>query len=561
MLVEHYIEHVRVTDQYRDRPRAARLQVALHGVVGEIGSLAAAIKKTILVGDESRADWNKPTLEIKEELGDAIWYLFSTALVLHNDAMALLKDDIEHIRREVGEETERGATIRQALDTLGATRRRRFERQAAEFLTETDITFDDYQKTAYMTARTPNDTLIGVCIAVLWQLGAELLRRTLPDVELQINKHVSDRDPKIILGEIAWHLAAVASIYGLSLDDIVAHNVEKSTFRSSNRHAATPLHDDEYPEGEQLPRSMAISFVSVGRGRSRMYYDGVRIGDDLTDNSYNDDRYRFHDVMHCANAAYLGWSPVLRSLLKKKRKSKPKMDEVEDGARAQIVEELLIKAIHNEGTRLGDVGNGRRPRLFPKDAMITFGFIASLRNYVIGLEVRRNTEWDWKNAIYHGSKVFHSLCEEEQGTIRVNMMERSLTFDPYVHTGLAGVIRGLGTSHLTFGANANMSAIMTDRERAHCDAGDNTLHRLIVAKKAVLASLGANSECDENLFKEFDLSFIDRDRQNISVKARGRVRERMWSRKVIEFAMSINRIHDGFLGTALALGDPEDFSS
>ena len=560
MLIERYITHVCKTDQYRDRSRAIRLQVGLHGIVGEIGSLAAAIKKTILVGDESRTDWNKPTLEIKEELGDAIWYLFSTALVLQSNAnIRLLKDDIEHIRREVGDRTERGATIRQALDTLDATKRRQFERQATEFLAKTDITFDDYQKTAYMTARTPNDTLIGVCIAVLWQLGAELLRQTLPDVELKINKRISDRDPKITLGEIAWHLAAIASIYGLSLDDIVAHNVEKSTFRSSNRHATTPLHDDNYPKGEQLPRTMAISFVSVGPGRSRMYYDGMRIGDDLTDNSYNDDRYRFHDVMHCANAAYLGWSPVLRSLLKNKRKSRPKVDEVEDGARAQIVEELLIKAIHNEGMRLGYVGDNRIPRLFPKTAMITSGFIASLRNYVAGLEVYENTEWDWKNAIYHGSEVFHNLCEEEQGTIYVNLTERSLTFDCRVHIGLAGVVRGLGTSHLQSGANADMSLILTDRERAHCDADGETLHRLVAAKRAVLESLGIGSERDGGYYTEFDVTFVDR--QSISVKARERVRERMWSRKVIEFEISIKRIHDGFLCTSLALGDPEDLSS
>jgi hypothetical protein len=40
--------------------------------------------------------------------------------------------------------------------------------------------------------------------------------------------------------------------------------------------------------------------------------NGVNIGDRLTDNKLEKDDYRFHDVFHLANAAILGWSPVLR---------------------------------------------------------------------------------------------------------------------------------------------------------------------------------------------------------------------------------------------------------
>ena len=44
-------------------------------------------------------------------------------------------------------------------------------------------------------------------------------------------------------------------------------------------------------------------------------------------------------MFHFAHAVYLGWSPVLRALLKSKRKSDPRFDENQDGARAQIIEE------------------------------------------------------------------------------------------------------------------------------------------------------------------------------------------------------------------------------
>ena len=67
--------------------------------------------------------------------------------------------------------------------------------------------------------------------------------------------------------------------------------------------------------------------------------DGINIGDRLTDNAVTPDDYRFHDVFHFAYVAVLSWSPVLRSLLRLKRKSDPEIDEAQDGARAMLIEE------------------------------------------------------------------------------------------------------------------------------------------------------------------------------------------------------------------------------
>lgn len=70
-----------------------------------------------------------------------------------------------------------------------------------------------------------------------------------------------------------------------------------------------------------------------------MTISGKGIGSLLGDNSYDPDGYRFHDVFHLAYAAILGWSSNLRTFLKRKRKSRPLLDEVEDGGRARIIEE------------------------------------------------------------------------------------------------------------------------------------------------------------------------------------------------------------------------------
>ena len=61
--------------------------------------------------------------------------------------------------------------------------------------------------------------------------------------------------------------------------------------------------------------------------------NGLNFGDRLTDNIVDPDGYRYHDIFHFAYAVHLGWSPVIRSLLRAKRKSVPATDENEDGGR------------------------------------------------------------------------------------------------------------------------------------------------------------------------------------------------------------------------------------
>ncbi len=55
--------------------------------------------------------------------------------------------------------------------------------------------------------------------------------------------------------------------------------------------------------------------------------------------SHIEDSYRFHDIFHLAYVAVLGWSPVMRALLGCKRRSRPDIDEAEDGGRAIAIEE------------------------------------------------------------------------------------------------------------------------------------------------------------------------------------------------------------------------------
>jgi NTP pyrophosphatase (non-canonical NTP hydrolase) len=437
MLVTEYDAFVRATDQSAEKSPEDRWNIAIYGLVGEIGSVLSAVKKQLLgAGTEiSRL----ATDEIKEELGDVLWYSFSLAQ-LYGKPKNILAQDIADLRVELSGKKEWSAKFRKALKQK---KRKEFLKAAKNFPSSEEVTFDDYQNVAFLTARTNQKVLLEVCLAVLWQLGAQLLRRKLPEIELELNTSVAEKPIKRALGEIAWHVSALARLYDLSLDSVVEANKQKVAFRMT-RGKPTPLHDENVPRADQqFPRKFEIAFLTVGKGHSRMYMNGRQIGDELTDNSYEDDGYRFHDVLHIANAAILGWSPVLRSVLGRKRKYDAQIDEVQDGARATIVEEAIVKVTHSEGVRLA----GRPTELvqfFSRRSDITFRFLDLIHTFVVGLEVAKNKYWEWEDAIMEGHRVFYELNKEEQGTVSVDLDARTIEFTPEVFVDLAGAVTGFG---------------------------------------------------------------------------------------------------------------------
>lgn len=430
MQVSAYDAFVKKTDQTGAFSAETRMEIALYGVASEIGSVVSAVKKRLLA-NAGQSAWNVPDDDVIEELGDVMWYCFALARHANPGGFVnIFGHDIAQLKAELGGSSERAERLGQVLDR---SKREQFLSAAQAFPRRTrDLTFEDYQDLAFLTARTADRVLAEVCLVVLQQLGAELLRRGLPPIERELNTILPDRPINDILGEIAWHVAALSSLYGLRLSQIAERNVTKISDRW-DRSIKTPLHDAKFESSERFPRKFEVEFVPASPARSRMFYNGEQLGDDLTDNAYDDDGYRFHDVMHLANVAKLGWSPVLRKLMKLKRKSQPKIDEVEDGARARIVEEAVIKAIHAEGVRLADKRLGPRVgpvRLFPNSAEISFAFLKGVRALVAGLEVAANRAWEWEAAILDGYRIFHRLRVNDGGFVSVDLDGRSITFRP-----------------------------------------------------------------------------------------------------------------------------------
>src|SRR5690606_26590677 len=132
----------------------------------------------------------------------------------------------------------------------------------------------------------------------------------------------------------------------IPLGEIARANLEKVAGRwleksDSQEVSSRRFFDDAYP-GEQLPRTFEVEIRDVD-GKVELSYEGKALGDPLTDNAYENDGYRFHDVFHLAYAAVLGWSPICRSkrFFNCKRKSDRKVDEVEDGGRSAVIEEAI----------------------------------------------------------------------------------------------------------------------------------------------------------------------------------------------------------------------------
>ena len=556
MKVVDYDNFVRRTDQYKDRSVEDRQNIALYGLVGEIGSLMSAVKKQFLVS-ESVANTVRPNDEIIEEIGDIIWYCFNFIQIFFpNETVNIFEREIRFLERML--RATEGPWLK-FQELLGQDKKERFLSEVVHFPKTADLEFGDFQKLAFLTARTSGATLRKVCLSLLWQHAAELLRHRVPEEERTINALFPDRDIKYVLGDIAWHVSAVASLYGYSLDEILEKNVNKISFRHEISEA-TPLHDENYPIEEQFPRKFEVSFISIGPKRSRIYLAGRRLGDDLTDNAYDPDGYRFHDVLHLANAAKLGWSPVLRRLLQVKRKSDRKVDEVEDGARAAIVEEAVLKAIHSEGVRLakeryvGPLAPDHQ-ELFPDAEDISFGFLKFISHLVVGLEVERNKSWEWEAAILDGYGMFRQLRQHGQGTVRVDLTTRTIEYFSHVYVDFSGAVSGIGSCTVSRKGIARIGALtksLFTGKGAESPQLEQSALEQKVAKLAIIDALGLNPGV-EALLEDLDVEILDEKR--VSVTARGQIQATIWSRGIVCFRTSFAKTSGSISCTAVAISD------
>lgn len=247
----------------------------------------------------------------------------------------------------------------------------------------------------------------------------------------EYKKHLRDGDAHLLfkervaedVGDLLWYVADVATKFELDLEEVAAANLKKARSRwPGGESEARKLFDDSYPVEEQLPRNFDILVreeVVEGKLMVRCWLGSEGVGDPLTDNAWEDDGYRFHDVFHLAHMTVLGWSPIMRSLLKKKRKSGQQVDEVEDGARAKVIEEA-IAAIAYDYARKHKYLDGVRT--------LDYSLLKTIHGLVSDREVRVCTLQEWQQAILDGYRVWRQVWQNRGGIVSGDLVAKTLEY-------------------------------------------------------------------------------------------------------------------------------------
>lgn len=228
------------------------------------------------------------------------------------------------------------------------------------------------------------------------------------------------------LRSILSQLVSASTDAQISLADAAHENLDKLLARWPIQSTWGPLLDAADLPTEQFPRLMQIRFEERRVGSQLFVFqsmNGVYIGDRLTDNRSEDDDYRFHDIFHLAFAGIIGWSPVLRSILNVRRRSRPEVDEAQDGARAKIIEEGISNWVF---------AHGLRHDAFENIDSLDFSLLKTIGQMVKGYEADRLPPWMWERAILEGFRIFRYLREHRGGLVTADLEARRLQVEEIV---------------------------------------------------------------------------------------------------------------------------------
>lgn len=286
---------------------------------------------------------------------------------------------------------------------------------------------NEYQRRALDTDQVPSAVGSEVLVPLLGLAGevGELLS--------EYKKHLRDGDAHRLfssrvqeeLGDILWYVAAVSARFQLELEDVAVQNLDKCGTNWGQGRGSESVYgrfDAGFPSQEQFPPQLVIRFEELIEGdvaRVQAHWDGKQMGQTLTNNAYDDDGYRFHDVFHLACVAGLGWSPVSRRNLGLKRRSDAQVDEVEDGGRAIVIEEgvtALIFSYASEHMWLSGVDR------------VDHDTLNMVKKMTAHLEVSECSLAEWESTILMAFPVWRQVMSSRGGAVELDLTTRSILF-------------------------------------------------------------------------------------------------------------------------------------
>ncbi len=368
VLLRNYTEKIAETEKLPEE----NLNPILLGLFGEVGSVMATSKKH----HREEKTYSGYDDAMEEELGDTLWYFTTLCRRLGYGIDEIFSDVIKN-----------------------------------ENYTET-VAASDLIDGPISRVFTPQDHLsLDENLLKLGQAVSKLLAVKQPSEEtLSSLREFSDR-----------YLRTVRAAQ-IPFAKIVNTNIGKVCGRFLRPdYRELPVFDDGFPEEENLPREFKVEIRQAKNGQSYMKYGDVKIGDPLTDNIANEDGYRFHDVFHLSYAAILHWSPITRRILKLKRKSDPRIDEAEDGARATFLEEGLSAWIFSCAKDLN---------FFENQDQLSFDLLKNVQKFVKGYEVEQSPLYMWERAILDGYAVFREVLKNNGGIVIGDLDNRTISYKP-----------------------------------------------------------------------------------------------------------------------------------
>ncbi len=381
LTIQDYVTQALTTDQHSD---SGSLSFPLLGLFGETGSLLSEVKKK----QRDRASYVGYAGAVVEELGDVLWYLTTLA-------------------------ARAGLTLSDIAANLGR------EHSNWQRAADTTLSFASLQPEIMPRAAEPTAAFEKTLLRLAGEVG-----RLVADHEAgRLTEDRSALAGRLIA--ILCMLVLAANEAGVTLEAAAVKNLNKIFDRwPRERVYPGPLDSHAEPE-ERLPRDLYVDiFERKVRDQTYVFQrcNGINIGDRLTDNAMTADDYRFHDVFHYAYVAVLTWSPVVRSLLRLKRKSDPKIDDAQDGARATLIEEGVTTWIFGQAVELEFFAN-------MKPGELPFDLLKHVRQFVAGYEAEQCPLWLWEEAILEGYAAFRFLRQHRRGRIHIDMMNHRLSIE------------------------------------------------------------------------------------------------------------------------------------
>ncbi|WP_112196660.1 nucleoside triphosphate pyrophosphohydrolase family protein [Pseudomonas sp. LG1E9] len=296
---------------------------------------------------------------------------------------------------------------------------------------------NSYQQLAQLTDRVPSNSTGGAGIDLMVPLLG--LAGETGELLSEYKKHLRDGESHLLfkekiseeLGDLLWYIANVAEKSGLSLEDIAQKNLDKANGRWGHGDTSAVVFDESFPEQERLPRKFEIKLGEViveGKVKIRMLMNDMQVGDDLTDNADDPDGYRFHDVFHLAYIAVLGWSPVIRSLMKRKRKSISNIDEVQDGGRAQVIDEAVAALVFDYA---------KEHNWLEGVTELDYKLLRTIKGVTSLLEVKERSPGEWQKAILLGFEVWREILRSNGGRLLIDQDSRSIVYAGGIEAGMA----------------------------------------------------------------------------------------------------------------------------